>query len=971
MKKRFFKFFGATSFLIVMISLLAVCSSASVFTGSCGENLTYIFDTYDNSLTIEGSGDMTDFESRSDVPWNAANHFVQKLYLPEGITSIGDNAFYGTGVTEVVIPENVEKIGKNAFRSSYLKSVKMPVDMGSIGEYAFAFCDIKSITIPYGVTILDKGVLYGCGELVSITMNGSINRVEEYAFYQCEKLESISFTDDLVYLGTECFRYCSSLSSLYVESVGGWLSVETGKWYYHPFGTQLGTFYVGGEVLTDLVIPEGIEKIRGYAFANCKDISTVVLNDDVKEIGSYAFYRCNGLHHIDFSDKITDIGIYAFYACNSLTEIELPEALENINQSAFSYCESLEYVKFESNLKNLGIYAFDSCFALEIIEIPEGVTSIDRYAFIDCESLRSVSLPDSLEFIGKDAFSGTSVEELYVAVLKSWLNVELEYPTSNPLCENGGSINFGDFSSSVITVPEGIENINKFAFYKCNNIEVVIFDKDVKSVSEEAFTDCKNLGMVCFYGRNTNISAGAFYDCNALKKVVLLSAGTVDSYFSDDEYEKIYLYEVLFDANGGENAPDSIVEYKDQTAYISMEIPQKENCDFVGWSAEPDGEVVYCPGDAYTEAEDITLYAKWKSKATMVYLVDGITNGILGSFSVNVFDVVPIPDDVEKYGYYFIGWYIDENYEETLGSHYVVENGNDIYLYARFELIVLNSASITNDIEIIFVGESVELEVNLYPQEALNKNLIWSSSNTDVATVDANGKVTGHAVGTAYITVVPEVGSGGSTCKVNVKEREPDPNEPTVKIGSQRYPEKNKVEIPIYFLNVKNLEIVGLDIAVSYDHTAMKLVDVKCDYGSLKNEKFSDSDGKVSLSFALKDNDLSSFNVCYLVFELLPEAEYRYYDFNILKHEAYGKSGEEISVARSHGGVFVLKSKKADINFDGTIDIQDALLTVQYLSGWNIRGDMGALDCNSDGVVNVKDAVLLIQYLAGWKVTIG
>lgn len=777
MEKLILKIFGIMLFFVTMISLFAVCSSASVYTGSCGENLTYIFDTYDNSLTIDGNGDMTDFESKTAAPWNAANYFVHKLYLSNGVTSIGDFAFYGTGIVEVVIPENVEKIGKSAFCLSSLRRVELPVAMDSIGEYAFANCFyLEAIRIPKGITEIETGLFSRCEKLTEIATNGEIRRVADYAFCDCKSLQSISFSDDLEYIGKESFRSCDELSSLYVESIEGWLNVKTEEWYSHPLGSEDGKLYVDDSLVIDLVIPDGIEKIRGYAFNNCRYITSVTIGKDVKSIGSYAFWRCKGILSVYIPEGVEKFEYYTFGECISLKGITLPSTLESIGHYSFEGCKDLEYAIIKDGVTEIGVSSFSYCSSLEYIEIPMGVTLIDRYAFEGCSALKNLSLPKSLQSIGCDAFYGAGVEKLYLADLTSWFKTELEMAASHPLYEKHGEIFVDGIELKNVVVPEEIVLIRSFTFYGCLGIENVIFHRNVVSIYDEAFSKCENLTNVSFLGRNTDISSGGFYDCVNLKTVCLLSSGLVDSYFHDG-YEKIYLYEMIFDANGGENAPNPIIKYPDEDIEICENFPERENYAFAGWS---DGETVYFPGDIYSENEDILLFAIWERKTVDVYFIDGVTDDTIDILSVKVGTNLPLPCEVDKYGYIFEGWYTDKYHGEVIDSDYVVEGEEDLYFFARFSPIVLNSVSIPlGEMLFVCVGDSIVLDVNLYPTDALNKNLIWSSSDLNVVSVDENGRITALAEGEADIIVVPQAGSGSATCRIVVKEINTDPDSPS------------------------------------------------------------------------------------------------------------------------------------------------------------------------------------------------
>ena len=102
--------------------------------------------------------------------------------IPEGVTSIGDGAFYGCdSLTSVTIPEGVSSIGDGAFYDcDSLTSVTIPSSVSSIGDGAFAYCDsLTSVTIPESVTEIGNHAFYNCGSLVIHGSAGSY--AETYA----------------------------------------------------------------------------------------------------------------------------------------------------------------------------------------------------------------------------------------------------------------------------------------------------------------------------------------------------------------------------------------------------------------------------------------------------------------------------------------------------------------------------------------------------------------------------------------------------------------------------------------------------------------------------------------------------------------------------------------------------------------------------------------------------------------------
>ena len=105
-------------------------------------------------LTISGNGYTGDFKEES-APWNAQSQYIKFIYISDGITGIGANAFKGlSDAQSVYIPESVTTIGASAFENcSKLKEITLPKNLRTIGESAFSNCSkIKDITIPRYVT---------------------------------------------------------------------------------------------------------------------------------------------------------------------------------------------------------------------------------------------------------------------------------------------------------------------------------------------------------------------------------------------------------------------------------------------------------------------------------------------------------------------------------------------------------------------------------------------------------------------------------------------------------------------------------------------------------------------------------------------------------------------------------------------------------------------------------------------------
>ena len=135
--------------------------SVAPTSGTCGENLKWELDN--GTLTIDGTGRMYDFFFENYAPWYSDTYSIKKVVIKQGVTSIGDWAFY--------LCDN-------------LTSITIPSSVTSIGNYAFKECSsLTSITIPSGVTSIEDGVFCECSSLTSITIPSGVTSIGSYVIW--------------------------------------------------------------------------------------------------------------------------------------------------------------------------------------------------------------------------------------------------------------------------------------------------------------------------------------------------------------------------------------------------------------------------------------------------------------------------------------------------------------------------------------------------------------------------------------------------------------------------------------------------------------------------------------------------------------------------------------------------------------------------------------------------------------------
>jgi BspA type Leucine rich repeat region (6 copies) len=162
-----------------------------------------------NSLTVTIIGEEA-FENNTNLT---------SVTIPSSVTSIGGDAFGGSGITNVTIPNSVTSIGDEAFyHCANLTSVTLPKSVTSIGGYAFAVCtSLTNVTIPNSVTSIGDSVFENCTSLTSVTIPNSVTSIEGQAFYNCISLTSVIIPDSVTSIGDYAFYDCTLLTGVYFQ----------------------------------------------------------------------------------------------------------------------------------------------------------------------------------------------------------------------------------------------------------------------------------------------------------------------------------------------------------------------------------------------------------------------------------------------------------------------------------------------------------------------------------------------------------------------------------------------------------------------------------------------------------------------------------------------------------------------------------------------------------------------------------
>lgn len=558
----------ATNIHQLVSGICSVCgynaSSSDLFTGKCGDNVTYEFNKSTGELIISGTGPMHDYDYKYGNPISPFTEMeVKKVVVEDGVTRIGTDTFYNcTNLERITISNTVTYIGSNSFYNcASLTYINLPDGLTSIEPHTFSYCSsLTSITFPDSLTEISQSAFSYCTRLTNMIIPNKVTKIRPYAFSDCTNLTNVSIGDGVTYIGSEAFKNCKKLTDILV-----------------PYGVKTidRNAFSGCSNLKTILIPDTVTKIENDVFYNCTSLieilvdsnnpnysskDGVLFNKDKTALIQYPVGKTN--YYYKIPDSVTDIQKYAFTGCKNITSLSIP-ASANISSGSFSGCTEITNIviskgtgtmvyneqntpwfiarnnklniTIENGVTNIWYEAFKSCVGLASITIPNSVTRIDSKAFYNCKSLVSVIIPDSVTIIGESVFSGcTSLESVTVGSgLTSIGNGTFSGCTSlvnvilpDSLISTGGGA-FSDCTSlTSITLPDSVTMIDHNTFRDCSSLNSITIPDNVTTIDSDAFYGCSSLVNITIPNNVTTIGSSAFGSCSGLTSIIIPNSVT-------------------------------------------------------------------------------------------------------------------------------------------------------------------------------------------------------------------------------------------------------------------------------------------------------------------------------------------------------------------------------------------------------------------------------------------------------------
>ena len=320
------------------------------------------------------------------------------------------------------------------------------------------------------------GSLSGFKNVTEITIPGSV-KVFNATLQYMKELRTLTFEEGVEEIASgSVVSGCKNLTTIHLPSSLQKLS-----------GT--GTFS-GASALTDITLPEGIAITEGSTFSECTSLKSITLPASITTIPSYMFAGCSALERVTAKGTITAIGNSAFKSDTALTEIPDLSQVTSIGDRAFYGCSALKTVDLHS-VTTMEYGAFQGCDALSGEIDLSNLEEIPGHAFCYDPNITSVITCPTLRSIGDWAFIWADISTISLPETLNSIGTYTFYKAS---------------LSGTVALPDSLTQLGASAFSGCEEVNAIQIGSGLKDIPANAFAGCTNLKTITVNNRQEDVT---------------------------------------------------------------------------------------------------------------------------------------------------------------------------------------------------------------------------------------------------------------------------------------------------------------------------------------------------------------------------------------------------------------------------------------------------------------------------------
>lgn len=396
------------------------------------------------------------------------------------------------------------------------------------------------------------GSLSGFKNVTEITIPGSV-KVFNATLQNMKQLKTLTFDEGVEEIASgSVVSGCKSLTTIHLPSSLQKLS-----------GT--GTFS-GASALTDITLPEGIAITEGSTFSECTSLESIELPASITTIPSYMFAGCSALERVTVKGTITAIGNSAFKSDTALTEIPDLSQVTSIGDRAFYGCSALETVDLHS-VTTMEYAAFQGCDALSGEIDLSNLEVIPGHAFCYDPNITSVITCPTLRSIGDWAFIWADISTISLPETLNSIGTYTFYKAS---------------LSGTVALPDSLTQLGASAFSGCEEVNAIQIGSGLKDIPANAFAGCTNLKTITVNNRREDVTIPEIDGVTVTYTIPSLEA--TDDKVSNAE-GALSLQQAVNQANGTPVTIEKDIRLDEPVRIAAgqrVEITANENCNIFG-----------------------------------------------------------------------------------------------------------------------------------------------------------------------------------------------------------------------------------------------------------------------------------------------------------------------------------------------------------------------------------------------------